>query len=108
MNRRHALRRCWATTTRHWSGASALRLLPENPFLLTMMADLAARHGQHQLAETSGRQALRYLARALAPAAISPDAWPQLRDGLRNLADFALGRTAEEEDYVALYALGVE
>jgi len=108
-------------------GKRALRLLPENPFLLTMMADLAARHGQHQLAETSGRQALRYLERALAPAAVSPDAWPQVRDGLRNLADFALGRTAEEEgryadaerwlldalrvkpnDYVALYALGVE
>ena len=107
-------------------GKRALRLLPENPFLLAMMADLAARHGQHQLAETSGRQALRYLERALAPAAISPDAWPQVRDGLRNLADFALGRTAEEEghyadaerwlldalrlkpnDYVALYALGV-
>ncbi len=108
-------------------GKRALRLLPENPLLLTMVADLAARHGQHQLAETSGRQALRYLERALAPAAISPDAWPQVRDGLRNLADFALGRTAEEEghyadaerwlldalrikpnDYVALYALGVE
>ncbi len=107
-------------------GKRALRLLPENPFLLTMMADLAARHGQHQLAETSGRQALRYLERALAPASIPPAAWPQVRDGLRNLADFALGRTAEEEgryadaerwlldalrlkpnDYVALYALGV-
>jgi len=108
-----------------WS-KRALRLLPENPFLLTMMADLAARHGQHQLAETSGRQALRYLDRALAPASISPDAWPQIRDDLRNLADFALGRTAVEagryedaerwlldalrlkpNDYVALYALGV-
>jgi predicted CXXCH cytochrome family protein len=107
-------------------GKRALRLLPENPFLLTMMADLAARHGQHQLAETSGRQALRYLERALPPAAVSPAAWPQVRDGLRDLADFALGRTAEEEgryadaerwlldalrlkpnDYVALYALGV-
>jgi predicted CXXCH cytochrome family protein len=107
-------------------GKRALRLLPENPLLLTMMADLAARHGQHGLAETSGRQALRYLERALAPAAISPDAWPQVRDNLRDLADFALGRTAEEEgryadaerwlldalrvkrnDYVALYALGV-
>jgi tetratricopeptide (TPR) repeat protein len=106
-------------------GKRALRLLPENPFLLTMMADLAARHGQYELAETSGRQALRYLEQALAPAAIPPDAWPQVRDGLRNLADFALGRTAEEEghyadaerwlldalrlkpnDYVALYALG--
>jgi predicted CXXCH cytochrome family protein len=108
-------------------GKRALRLLPENPFLLAMMADLAARHGQRQLAEASGRQALRYLERALAPAAVPPAAWPQVRDGLRNLADFALGRTAEEEgrhadaerwlldalrvkpnDYVALYALGVE
>ncbi len=107
-------------------GKRALRLLPENPLLLTMMADLAARHGQRELAETSGRQALRYLERALPPAAVSPDAWPQVRDGLRDLADFALGRTAEEEgryadaerwlldalrvkpdDYVALYALGV-
>jgi len=107
-------------------GKRALRLLPENPLLLTMIADLAARHGQHELAETSGRQALRYLERALPPAAISPAAWPQVRDGLRNLADFALGRTAEEQgryadaerwlldalrvkrnDYVALYALGV-
>jgi predicted CXXCH cytochrome family protein len=107
-------------------GKRALRLLPENPLLLTMMADLAARHGQHQLAETSGRQALRYLERALAPAGISPAAWPPVRNGLRDLAEFALGRTAEEEghyadaerwlldalrvkpnDYVALYALGV-
>ncbi len=69
-------------------GKRALRLLPENPLLLTMVADLAARHGQHQLAETSGRQALRYLERALAPAAISPDAWPQVRDGLRNHGGF--------------------
>ncbi len=107
-------------------GKRSLRLLPENPMLLTMMADLAARHGQHELAETSGRQALRSLELALAPSAVSPDAWPQMRDGLRDLADFALGRTAVEEgqygdaerwlldalrlkpkDYVALYALGV-
>ncbi len=107
-------------------GKRALRLLPENPFLLTMMADVAARHGQHELAETSGRQALRYLERALPPASIAADAWPQVRDDLRNLTDFALGRSAEEsghykdaerwlldalrvkpKDYVALYALGV-
>ena len=107
-------------------GKRALRLLPENPFLLTMMADVAARHAQHELAETSGRQALRYLERALPPASIAADAWPQVRDDLRNLADFALGRSAEEsghykdaerwlldalrakpKDYVALYALGV-
>jgi tetratricopeptide (TPR) repeat protein len=107
-------------------GKRALRLLPENPFLLTMMADLAAKHSQHELAETSARRALRYLERSLPPTGISRDAWPQVRDGLRNQADFALGRTALEEgryaeaerwlldalrlkpnDYVALYALGV-
>ncbi len=107
-------------------GKRALRLLPENPLLLTTIAELAARHGQHALAETSARQALRYLARALPPASIPPDAWPQMRDGLRNQADFVLGRTASDQghyaeaerwlldalrlkptDYVALYALGV-
>jgi tetratricopeptide (TPR) repeat protein len=91
-----------------------------------MIAQLAARHGQHQLVQTSALQALRYLERALAPAAIPPVAWPQVRAGLQNQADFALGRTASEEgryadaerwlldalrlkptDYVALYALGV-
>lgn len=106
-------------------GQRALRLLPENPALLAKMADLAARHGEHQLAEKTGRQALRYLERALPPAGIPPDEWPQALEGLRNLADFALGRTAIEQgnyadaerwlldalrsnssDYVALYALG--
>ena len=45
----------------------------------------------------SGRQALRYLERALPPAAISPDAWPQVRDGLRDSGGFRsrpLGRGA--------------
>jgi predicted CXXCH cytochrome family protein len=108
-------------------GKRALRLLPENPFLLAMVADLAAKHGQHQLAETSGRQALRYLERAQAPASMPPDAWPQIRNDVRELADFALGRTAaakghyadaerwlvdalrlKPNDYGALYALGAE
>jgi len=107
-------------------GKRSLRLLPENPFLLTMIGELAARNGQHRLAETSARQALRYLDRALAPASIPPDAWPQVRNDLRNKANFTLGRTASEEgryadaerwlldalrlkptDYVALFALGV-
>jgi len=106
-------------------GKRALRLLPENPFLLTMVADLAVRHREYPLAETSARQALRHLERALPPAAIAPAEWPQVRDGLRNLANFALGRAASEQgryadaepwllgalrakpnDYVALYALG--
>src|SRR6185437_7817904 len=93
--------------------------------LLTMVADLAVRHREYPLAETSARQALRHLERALPPAAIAPAEWPQVRDGLRNLANFALGRAASEQgryadaepwllgalrakpnDYVALYALG--
>ena len=45
-------------------GKRALRLLPENPFLQAMVADLGARRGQHQLAETSARRALRYMERA--------------------------------------------
>jgi len=107
-------------------GKRALRLLPENPFLLALMADTASRHGQYRLAETSGRQALRYLEGALAPVTVPPGDWPKVRDGLRNTANFAIGRAAMEEghyadaerwllgalrakptDYVALYALGV-
>jgi predicted CXXCH cytochrome family protein len=108
-------------------GKRALRLLPENPFLLAMVADLAARHGRQQLAQTSGRRALRYVERAQAPASIPPDIWPQIRDSVREQAYSALGRTAAAQgryadaekllvdalrlkpnDYAALYALGVE
>jgi len=107
-------------------GKRALRLLPENPFLLVMIADLAAKHDQHQLAERSGLQALRYLERALAPTTVPPDAWPQVRDDLRNQAYFALGSSAVGEkryadaerwlldalrvkptDYNALFMVGV-
>jgi tetratricopeptide (TPR) repeat protein len=108
-------------------GKRALRLLPENPFLLAMITDLAAQHGQREFAESSGRQALRYLEHALPPAGTSPADWPRARDDLRNQVNFALGRMAVEQqryadaehwlldalrskpaDYVALYILGVE
>jgi len=49
-------------------GKRALRVLPENPFLLTMMADLASRHGQHQLAETSASTPMAASARRLPSA----------------------------------------
>lgn len=107
-------------------GRRALRLLPENPFLQAMVADLAEKQGQHQLAETSARQALLLMERAQAPASIPPNAWPQVRDGVRELADFALGRSAaaqghyeaaerwlvdalrlKPDDYEAMYALAV-
>jgi predicted CXXCH cytochrome family protein len=107
-------------------GRRALRLLPENPVLLTMMANLSVRHGLGKLAESSARQALRYLEHSLPPTGVPAGEWPKVRDGLRNQANFALGRTALDagrytdaerwlldalrlnpNDYVALYALGV-
>src|SRR3712207_7404064 len=45
-------------------GRRALRLLPENPFLLVMMADVAAKLGEREYADDAARGALRYLAAA--------------------------------------------
>jgi tetratricopeptide (TPR) repeat protein len=108
-----------------WSKRS-LRLLPENPFLLAMAANLAAKQGQYPWAAASARQALNYLDRAAAPASLSAAAWPGVRDGLRETAYFALGRAAaaagkyregekwlsdalrlNAADYEVLYALGI-
>jgi predicted CXXCH cytochrome family protein len=108
-----------------WAKRS-LRLLPENPFLLAMAANVAARLGQYEWAASSARQALTYLDHAAAPASIPEAAWPRIRDDLRGTACFALGRAAvgagkgrEAErwlldalrfnsgDYEALYALGI-
>src|SRR5919109_940274 len=57
-----------------WADRS-LRLLPENPLLLVMTADVAAKSKQLALAESSARDALRLLATADAPASIAEDAW---------------------------------
>jgi predicted CXXCH cytochrome family protein len=108
-----------------WAKRS-LRLLPENPFLLAMAANVAAKLGQYEWAAASARQALTYLDHAAAPASISEATWPRIRDGLRGTACFALGRAAvgagknrEAErwlldalrfnpgDNEALYALGI-
>ncbi len=76
-----------------WARRS-LRLMPENPFLLVMIADLAARQKDFDLAETSARDALGYLANAETPAPLTPEQWPQVRDDLRATSQFVLGRTA--------------
>lgn len=108
-----------------WAKRS-LRLLPENPFLLAMAANVAAKLGQYEWAAANARQALSYLERAAAPASLSEAAWLRVRDDLRGTACFALGRAAaaagknrEAEkwlldalrfnagDYEALYALGI-
>jgi len=72
----------------------ALRLMPENPFLLVAVADTAAKQRDLDLAVTSARDALRYLERAERPSHFSTQAWPQVRDGLRAAALFVQGRVA--------------
>ena len=72
----------------------SLRLLPENPFLLVMTADIAAKQGDLALAERSAREALRQLANADTPSPLAPADWPRLRDHLRATAYLVLGRIA--------------
>jgi predicted CXXCH cytochrome family protein len=76
----------------------ALRLLPENPFLLVMVADIAAKQGNADMAATSARDALRYLDRAERPTQFSPQQWPRVRDGLRATALFVQGRVAASRE----------
>ena len=104
----------------------ALRLMPENPFLLVMIADIAAKQRQLDLAVTSARDALRYLEHAEPPSHLSRQQWPQVRDGLRATALFVQGRVAavreqykeaeqsllasltlNPDDVEALYTIGV-
>lgn len=72
----------------------ALRLMPENPALLVMVADSAAKERQYDLATTSARDALRHLDHAEPPASVSRESWSGIRDGLRATALFVLGRVA--------------
>ncbi len=104
----------------------ALRLMPENPFLLVMVADVAAKRGDSELAIGSARDALRYLEVAEPPSHLSRQQWPQVRDGLRATALFVQGRiaavreqykeaeqsllaslTLNPDDMEALYTIGV-
>ena len=104
----------------------ALRLMPENPFLLVAVADTAAKQRDMDLAVTSARDALRYLEHAERPSHFSPQAWPRVRDGLRATALFVQGRVAavrgrykdaeqsllasltlNPDDMEALYTIGV-
>src|SRR5688572_2380706 len=64
----------------------ALRLMPENPSLLVMVGDIAAKQGDLELAAASARDALRYLEHAGAPSSVSSQQWTTLRDGMRATA----------------------
>ena len=104
----------------------ALRLMPENPFLLVAVADTAAKQRDMDLAVTSARDALRYLEHAERPSHFSTQAWPRVRDGMRATALFVQGRVAavrgqykdaeqsllasltlNPDDMEALYTIGV-
>ena len=71
-----------------------LRLMPENPSLLVMVADVAAKQHEPELAETSARDAIRYLTHAEAPSAMPPEQWTAIRNELRGTATGVLGRVA--------------
>lgn len=83
-----------------WAQRS-LRLMPENPFLLVMIADIAAKQSHTDLARTSARDALLYLEHADTPAPISPRDWPRVRNELRATAHFVLGRLATRQERYA-------
>ena len=72
--------------------------MPENPFLLVMIADIAAKQRDFDLAATSARDALRYLEHAEAPSQLSRQQWPQIRDRLRATALFVQGRVAAHRE----------
>ena len=73
--------------------------MPENPFLLVMVADIAAKQGDLDLAVESARDALRYLEHAEPPSPICRrQQWPQVRDGLRATALFVQGRVAASRE----------
>jgi predicted CXXCH cytochrome family protein len=76
-----------------WATRS-LRLMPENPSLLVMVADVAAKQHEPELAETSARDALRYLTHAIAPAAMPREQWSRIGNELRATANVVLGRVA--------------
>ena len=80
-----------------WARRS-LRLMPENPFLLVMIADIAAKQREFDLAVQSARDALRYVEHAEAPSPISADEWPNVRARLRATALFVLGRVAAHRE----------
>ncbi len=76
-----------------WAQRS-LRLMPENPFLSAMVADLAARRSDRDLASRSAEDVLRLLTHSVPPTQVPPAEWPRMRDQLLATARLALGRVA--------------
>jgi tetratricopeptide (TPR) repeat protein len=70
----------------------SLKLLPENPLLLTAAADVEAREQQNDAAVSHARDAIEYLDRFARPGSVAADQWPQLQRKAKASAYFAMGR----------------
>ncbi len=75
----------------------SLLLLPENPFLLTAVADVQARLQQNEAAIASARNALDYMDRFDRPATISAREWPAFKRKQQATAWFVAGRALVNE-----------
>ncbi|MGH9584588.1 MAG: hypothetical protein ACRD4O_16825, partial [Bryobacteraceae bacterium] len=73
-------------------GQFSLRLRPENSTLLVLMANLEARRGLFDEAQSSAREALDYLDQFARPGNVSKHKWKSLKPRLKASAYFALGR----------------
>ncbi|HEX4228213.1 MAG TPA: cytochrome c3 family protein [Bryobacteraceae bacterium] len=73
-------------------GRVSLRLLPENPTLLVLMANAEAQANRLDDAVTDARDALEYLDVFMPPGAYSEQQWSTLKPQLKASAYFALGR----------------
>ncbi|MDA2926681.1 hypothetical protein MYX78_05530 [Acidobacteria bacterium AH-259-G07] len=70
----------------------SLRLLPENPVLLVLLANLQVQHRLLEKAKVSARNGLAYLDRFARPQAISETEWPDIQRRLRASNYYALAR----------------
>ncbi len=71
----------------------SLRLMPENATLAVLLANLEARQGDYQKAQSHARDALEYLDRFTRPPGTSEESWRSLKPQLTASAYFALGRS---------------
>lgn len=79
----------------------SLSYLPENPQLLTAVADVQARQHLNDEAISSARSALEYFDSIGRPGAIAESEWPAMERGLRASANFALGRALLQQAVAA-------
>jgi len=73
-------------------GRFSLRLSPENPTLLVLMANIEAQEKLFAEAETNARDALEYLDEFARPGNLTDEKWSRIKPQLKASAYFALGR----------------